>query len=57
MKNLKKPTRDQKERMAKAKLDPTAFLVKEDAGGTLIVVDKISGKAKAVEGKVSRSVQ
>ena len=57
MKNLKNPTRDQKERIKKAKLDPFGYFVKEDKDGILIIVDKSTNEMRKVQGKKSEPIE
>ncbi len=51
MKNLKKPTYQQKRRIAKADVDPMSVLVKEDKGDSIVVVDKNTDKVLEITGK------
>lgn len=47
MKNLKKPTYDQKKRINKAGLDWTEWLVKKDIG-EITIVNKATGEVKVI---------
>ncbi len=51
MKNLKKPTYSQKQRLSKAGVDPMTVLVKLDMGDSLLVVEKSTDKVLEVSGK------
>lgn len=51
MKNLKKPTYNQKQRIAKAGVDPMSVLVKMDQGDSILVVEKATDKVFEIIGK------
>ena len=51
MKNLKKPTYIQKQRISKAGLDPKMMFVKSDDRTTLVVLDRDTDKTFEVAGK------
>lgn len=51
MKNLKKPTYSQKQRIAKAGVDPMSVLVKLDSGDSILLVDKATDKVFEINGK------
>lgn len=48
MKNLKNPTRNQKEMIRKKNLDFKNYLVKEENKEQLILVDKATGEIKLI---------
>lgn len=51
MKNLKKPNWSQKQRIAKAGIDPMKVSVKADNEGSITVVERESGKTFLIVGK------
>ena len=51
MKNLKKPTYLQKQRISRAGLDVKKLFVKSDDGTTLVVIDRDTDKVFEVRGK------
>lgn len=50
MKNLKKPTYDQKRRISKKGLDATQFLVKSDKNGQLSLINKETNEEIQING-------
>lgn len=51
LKNLKKPTYDQKQRISKAKLNANEYFVKEDNDKVMILIHKVTGESKCLEKK------
>ena len=56
MKNLKKPNYNQKQRIAKAKVDPMKVFVKSDDGTTIVVLDRETNKTLEITGRKFREL-
>ena len=57
MKNLKKPTYLQKQRISRAGLDAKRLFIKSDDGTTLVVIDRDTDKIFEIRGKKYTEVE